>query len=88
MNNSLIALLYLIIAVLFSVNLGVLFQKLREGSKKVNLYSLLATSSLILNFISLAYYFEYDNSNMVIISQTYIIACIVIIKFLRKSDSK
>jgi hypothetical protein len=84
--NYIIAILYIIIAIIFSTNLGILVDKLRNGSKKVSYLSLLATSSLIVNFFCLGFYFLSQNLLFVIVSQIYLLICMVYIKLIKHKD--
>lgn len=50
--TSIIGVLYFIISTLFAYNFSVILQKIQKGSKKVNKYSLFATSSLVFIFLA------------------------------------
>jgi hypothetical protein len=58
--------------------------QLREGSKKVNGYSLLATSSLVFHFFALVMYFGAHNHYVILVSQAYMLICMLFIKYFKK----
>jgi len=78
MINYLIASLYIVISLFFINNFKKIYLKLKEG-KNINKNSLLATSSLIFQFIALAVHFFTENSQVVLISQMYLLFCVSIL---------
>ena len=76
MINYLISILYIAISLFFINNFKKIFLKLKDG-KDINKNSLLAASSLVLQFISLAIYFFTQNTEVVLISQLYMLGCII-----------
>jgi hypothetical protein len=72
--NLLVACLYVVISVFFARNLGKIYAKIKSG-KIANKYSLLAASSLVFQFISLAVHFLTEGVGLVVASQLYMIAC-------------
>lgn len=87
MNNFITA-IYIVISILFTMNFINILKQLNAGSKKVNAMSLLATSSLILHFASLALYFYSPDVYLIVVSQIYMIACMLYIKFVHKKDQR
>jgi len=87
MNTAVVA-LYIIITVLFSLNLKQLYQKYKEGNKKISKASLMATLSLILTFLSLSIYFIFSNLWIVIFSQIYLLSTMLVIKITTKQEKK
>ncbi len=84
MIEYIVSTLYFIVTLLFSWNFIVLVRKLRAGSKKVNGMSLLATSSLIVTFLSLSLYFLMNDPIIVVASVIYLLGSMVFIKFFSK----
>lgn len=82
--QNIISIIYIIITLLFVSNFLKIASQIRGGSKKVNEYSLLATSSLVLHFLTLAIYFGGHNYYIILGSQAYMLLCMLIIKFLKK----
>lgn len=82
--ETVIAALYSFIAVLFLSNFFKIAQQIRTGSTKVNKYSLVATSSLVLQFASLGIYFYNHDMYYVIMTQIYLLLCMAYIKFFNK----
>jgi multisubunit Na+/H+ antiporter MnhG subunit len=80
MLDDTIALLYLIISVMFVFNLSDLYKKFKEGNKKVSVYSLLATISLIVMFIGSALYFLFKVPQIILVSQIYMLGTMLFIK--------
>ena len=78
--------IYIIISMLFTANFINIIKQLHAGSKKVTLMSLLATSSLVLQFASLAYFFYSQNVACVLITQIYMVLCMLYIKLIYKKD--
>jgi len=76
MINYLIAFLYVIISLFFVNNFKKIHLKLKDG-QSINKNSLLATSSLVFQFSSLSIYFFTQNSNIVLISQVYLLFCVI-----------
>ena len=50
--------------------------------------SLLATSSLVFQFGSLSYFFYAGSLGFVVISQVYMVVCMLYMKFIHKKDNK
>lgn len=73
---TIIAILSIIIAIFFIYNLQELIKKIKKG-KTVNSHSLLATSALIFHFISLTIHFLFWVPLIVIISQIYMLGCLI-----------
>ena len=82
MAHTLAALLYLIITILFSLNLKVLYTKYKD--EKISLTTILATASLVVTFLLLSFYFIFDHIALVFIAQTYLIGTMLYIKFFGK----
>lgn len=77
----LIAILYGIISLLFASNLVKLYKKHRDGNKKITLFSLLATVSLVVSFAALTLYFIYFNPWIVLVAQTILLTTMLSILF-------
>jgi len=84
--EQIITYLYLIISLLFAANFFNVWRQIQSGSKKVNLMSLLATSSLVLQFAALAYFFSSHQLIWVLLTQIYMVLCMLYIKFVYKKD--
>lgn len=80
--------IYVIISLLFTLNFINIWRQVRSGSKKVNTMSLLATSSLIFHFASLAFYFYAFNVTWIFASQIYMVICMLYIKFIHKKEQR
>lgn len=78
MINYLIASLYILISLFFMNNFKKIYLKLKDG-KNINKNSLLATSSLIFQFIALAVHFATENSQIVLVSQMYLLFCVLLL---------
>lgn len=82
MGHSLAALLYLIITILFSLNLKALYAKYKD--EKISLPTILATASLVVTFLLLSFYFVFAHIALVFIAQVYLISTMLYIKFFSK----
>ena len=80
--------LYLIISTIFAYNFNVILQRIKKGSSKVNKYSLLATSSLVLIFFAEAISRFALASVWVLIAQLYLLATILYIAYSKKRDEE
>ena len=78
--------IYIFISLLFTLNFIKLWKQLLAGSKKVNVMSLLATSSLVFQFFALAFYFYSKDATWVFVTQIYMILSMLYIKFIHKKD--
>jgi len=74
--ETLISILSTIITIFFLYNLSELLKKIKDG-KIINKNSLLATSALIFHFFSLALYFSFNMATIVLISQFYLLGCLI-----------
>lgn len=74
--NLLIAILSTIISLFFVYNIRELINKIQSG-KIVNKHSVLATSALAFHFLSLSLYFFFDLEIIVLISQAYMLGCLI-----------
>ena len=83
----LIAILYGIISLLFASNLIKLLGKYRSGNKKITIYSIFATISLVITFAALTLYFIYFNPWIVLLAQIIILATMLSILF-KNSNKK
>lgn len=83
--NFLASILYITITALFSYNLIGIFNKYKN--KKISIYSLLATISLVIMFLSLSIYFATSKVLLVIIAQLYLIGTMVYIKFANNNSA-
>ncbi len=84
--NEVITFIYIIISMLFTLNFINLWKQVQAGSKKVNTMSLLATSSLVFQFVALAFFFYSGEISWVLITQVYMVACMLYIKFIHKKE--
>ncbi len=73
--NVLLSILSLLLCGFFAYNFNTIISKIRSG-KIVNKLSLLATSSLILHFLSLTLYFIFNLEILVVLSETYMLFCL------------
>lgn len=76
--NLVIAILALLICFFFSYNFGKILNKIKKG-RDTNKYSLFATSSLIIHFICLFFYFIFGIEIVVLISEIYMLMCLVFV---------
>ena len=81
MIDTIIASLYVAIGIMFSINFSDLYEKFKQGNKRVSAYSLLATISLIIMFFGLALYFWLKISEIILISQIYMLGTMLFIKY-------
>lgn len=79
---------YIVISIIFMLNFFNIVKQIRTGSKKVNALSLLATSSLVLHFSALAFFFYSQKLIVVFATQIYMLACMLYIKFIHKKDKR
>ena len=79
---------YILISLLFAMNFFNVLKQVQSGSKKVNLMSLLATSSLVFQFAALAYFFSSHELIWVLLTQIYMVLCMLYIKFVYKKDKR
>ncbi len=86
--EQIIAYTYLIIALLFVFNFYKIVEQIKNGKTKLNFYSLLATSSLVSQFLALSYYFHSHQIICVFYSQLYILICMLYIKLFNKKENK
>ena len=71
--NQLTGALYLLIAAIFAYNFSVILQRIKDGSTKVNRYSLFATSSLVMIFFAQALHDFGLSPTWVLLAQIYLI---------------
>ncbi len=76
--NILVAILSFTLALFFSYNFSEIIKKIKTG-KQINKLSLLATSSLIIHFISIALYFIFQTIILVFISEMWMLFCLIYI---------
>ena len=74
--NIILATLSFLISGFFIYNFNTIVAKIRKG-KLVNKLSLLATSSLILHFLSLSLFFIYNNTLLILFSELYMLGCLI-----------
>lgn len=84
--NQAITYIYIIISLLFTMNFIKLWKQVHSGSKKVSAMSLLATSSLVFQFVALAFFFHSNDATWVFVTQLYMILSMLYIKFIHKKD--
>jgi formate hydrogenlyase subunit 3/multisubunit Na+/H+ antiporter MnhD subunit len=80
--NSVVAVLYILITALFSINLIGIYNKYKNN--KISFYSLLATISLVVMFLSLSIYFATSKAMLVILAQIYLLGTMIYIKYSSK----
>jgi hypothetical protein len=86
--TQLIAILYGIISLIFASNLAKLYQKYKEGNKKITIYSIFATLSLIITFIALTLYFITFNLFIVLTAQVILLATMILILYKNYTRTK
>jgi hypothetical protein len=86
--SSTIGILYFIISALFAYNFSVIFQKIKDGSAKVNRYSLFATSSLVITFFAEALNHFGLGLEWVLIAQTYLLWTMLYIVYSKRNDKQ
>lgn len=74
--NILIATLSIFITLFFTYNFNELVKKIKNN-KLINKHSVLATSALIFNFLSISFHFMFDLEIVVLISQIYLLGCLI-----------
>lgn len=79
--HLIIAFLYGIISVLFAFNLNKLCGKFKDRNNKITIYSLFATSSLIISFVALCIYFLTFYYQIVIIAQLILLTTMIFILY-------
>jgi predicted neutral ceramidase superfamily lipid hydrolase len=86
--NTLTGILYFIISVIFAYNFSVILQRIKDGSSKVNRYSLFATSSLVMIFFAEALHNFGMSSLWVLAAQTYLLWTMFYIVYNKRNDKE
>jgi predicted neutral ceramidase superfamily lipid hydrolase len=86
--NQLTGVLYLLIAAIFAYNFSVILQRIKDGSTKVNKYSLFATSSLVSVFFVQALHDFGFSPAWVLLAQLYLIWTMFYIVHGKKSEQE
>lgn len=84
MLGLVVSIIYLIITIMFAINLSNMIARIKNKSADVSPLSVLATISLVVQFTGLTFYFVVHNLWIVLICQIFLVSTMLYIRYRNK----